>query len=118
KITGRKRRKSRGRENKGGRAAEHRVRTTCPRRCRLRFRDRTKTKTKGHAPAAPPRSVMTSRRPCRARRQRGHLFFKLVPRAKLVSYSVSLRLVFAHCGAWANDHYAPSMYGVWHHFHR
>jgi len=61
---------------------------------------------------------MNSRRPCRARRQRGHLFFKLVPRAKLVSYSVSLRLVFAHCGAWANDHYAPSMYGVWHHFHR
>jgi ABC transporter substrate binding protein len=51
-------------------------------------------------------------------RQRGHLSFKLVPRAELVPYSVSLRLVFAHCGAWANDHCAPSMYGVWHRFYR
>src|SRR5215831_18891460 len=24
----------------------------------------------------------------------------------------------AHSGAWANDHCAPSMYGVWHHFYR
>ena len=38
---------------------------------------------------------MNSRRRCRARRQRGHLSFKLVPRAKLVPYPVSLRLVFA-----------------------
>jgi hypothetical protein len=52
---------------------------------------------------------MNSRRPCRGRRQRGHLSFKLVSRAKLVPYSVSLRLVFAHCGAWANDHCAPSI---------
>ena len=50
-------------------------------------------------------------------RQRGHLSFKLVPRAKLVPYSVSLRLVFAHRGAWANDHCAPSIYGIWHHFY-
>src|SRR5215470_2622881 len=50
-----------------------------------------------------------------ARRQRGHLSFKLVSRAKLVPYPVSLRLVFAHCGAWANDHCAPSIYGIWHH---
>jgi hypothetical protein len=73
--------------------------------------------------------VGVSRRLCRKKKsvlgsvhdtapRRGHLSFKLVPRAKLVSYSVSLRLVFAHCGAWANDHSAPSMYGVWHHFHR
>jgi hypothetical protein len=53
-----------------------------------------------------------------ARRQRDHLSFKLVLRAKLVPYSISLRLVFAHCGAWANDHCAPSMYGVWHDFYR
>jgi len=43
---------------------------------------------------------------------------KLVLRAKLVPYSISLRLVFAHYGAWANDDCAPSMYGVWHHFYR
>ena len=61
---------------------------------------------------------MNSRRRCRARRQRGHLSFKLVLRAKLVPYSVSLRLVFVHCGAWANDHCAPSIYGIWHHFYR
>jgi hypothetical protein len=52
---------------------------------------------------------------CAMARQRGHLSFKLVSRAKLVPYPVSLRLVFAHCGSWANDHCVPSIYGIWHH---
>src|SRR5262249_265780 len=47
--------------------------------------------------------------------ERGHLSFKLVSRAKLVPFPVSLRLVFAHWGGWANDRCAPSIYGIWHH---
>jgi len=27
----------------------------------------------------------------------------------------AFNLSFAHCGAWANDHCARSIYGIWHH---